>query len=58
MSVSADTGYLDWLLGRHVGERDRAPAYQRLKAIFVARIIADNPRMPVKPKMPQPAWAS
>jgi hypothetical protein len=35
MSVSANTDYVDWLVGRNLGERDRTPAYGRLKTIFV-----------------------
>lgn len=58
MSASADSNYVDWLLGRNIGERDRAPCYQRLKAIFVARLSQDAPKNPTKPKLPQPAWGS
>src|SRR5262249_46914656 len=34
MSVSADREYIDWLGGRNRMERDRAPAYRRLRSIF------------------------
>lgn len=55
MSVSADTHYLDWLVGRNLGDRDRSPAYDRLKRIFAARLEADTG---TKPKLPAPAWAN
>lgn len=58
MSVSADANYVDWLLGRNIGERDRSPCYQRLKTIFVQRLANDTPKATTKPKLPQPAWAS
>jgi hypothetical protein len=58
MSVSADSNYVEWLVGRAMGERDRTPCYQRLKTIFVARLAQDNPRAASKPKLPQPAWGS
>ena len=54
MSVSADAGFYDWLLGRTVSERDRSPAYARLKAIFVKRLSEELNK---KVMFPQPAWA-
>jgi hypothetical protein len=55
MAVSAATEYVDWLLGRVAGERDRSPCYARIKAIFVARLK----QFPNKTdRMPVPAWAS
>ena len=54
MSVSATTDYVDWLLGRSVGERDRSPCYNRLKSIFAARLSADTGK---KVSLPQPAWS-
>jgi hypothetical protein len=54
MSVSAATEYVDWLLGRHIGERDRAPAYSRLKAIFAERFAQELGR---KVKLPSPPWS-
>lgn len=53
MSVSASGDYIDWLLGRNMGERDRAPAYQRLKEIFTKRLSSERPN---KVLMPMPAW--
>lgn len=54
MSVSANSDYVDWLLGRNMGERDRAPAYARLKAIFVTRLSQETGK---KISLPQPAWS-
>ncbi len=57
MSVSADANYIDWLVGRNLGDRDRSPAYSRIKAAFVARLKAEG--VPAaKAILPQPAWAS
>jgi hypothetical protein len=53
MSVSADPAYLDWLVARHMGERDRSPCYGRLRAIIVKRLAADTGG---KAKMPAPPW--
>ena len=55
MSVSADAGYLDWLLGRSMCERDRSPCFMRLKAIFVKRLQQDGAG---KVMIMTPAWAS
>ncbi len=55
MSLSADTGYLDWLMGRVLGERDRSPGYARLKSIVGTRVRNDTG---VLPNLPAPAWAS
>lgn len=54
MSVSADEKYSDWLVGRVMRERDRAPAYDRLKHIFAKRIEQEKGK---KPRLPSPAWA-
>lgn len=55
MSLSASPVYLDWLTGRHVGERDRAPAYNRIKGVFAARIQTEQGGK--KPLLPAPVWA-
>jgi len=55
MSVSATEDYVDWLLGRNIGERDRAPAYARLKSIFAKRLAQEVGH---KVSLPQPAWSS
>lgn len=54
MALSADSNYLDWLVGRQLSERDRSPAYSRMKAIFARRIMAETGK---KVSLPQPAWA-
>lgn len=54
MSLSATGTYLDWLLGRQLGERDRSPAYSRLKSIFSKRLLEDTGKTVY---LPQPAWA-
>lgn len=54
MSLSADGSYLDWLVGRMLNDRDRSPAYTRIKAIFAKRIEEDKG---AKPRLPQPAWS-
>lgn len=54
MSLSASPTYVDWCVGRKLGERDRSPAYGRLKAIFTKRLIADGCE---KPLLPAPPWS-
>lgn len=54
MSLSADGGYLDWLPGRQMTERDRSPCYARVRNIFVTRIKQDMPGD--KGMMPSPPW--
>lgn len=54
MALSADTEYLDWLVGRTLSERDRSPAYARMKSIFARRIMQETGR---KVSLPQPVWA-
>jgi hypothetical protein len=54
MSVSASCDYIDWLVGRNTGERDRAPAYARLKSIIATRLWQEVGKKPI---LPQPAWA-
>lgn len=53
MSLSADQNYLDWLVGRLMSERDRSPAYVRIRTLFVARILEDTGQ---RAKFPQPSW--
>lgn len=57
MSVSAEGDYLSWLPGRTLTDRDRSPAYGRLKTIFVGRLTADSGSK-TKAVLPQPAWSS
>jgi hypothetical protein len=53
MSLSANPDYLDWLVGRNISERDRSPAYSRIKKAFATRIGVETGK---KPRLPQPAW--
>lgn len=55
MSVAADPNYQDWLLGRQMGERDRSPAYARLKTIFAQRLESELGK---KVMLPQPDWSN
>jgi hypothetical protein len=55
MSLSAGEQYIDWLLGRKLGEHDRSPCYTRIKTIFAQRLEKE---MGKKPSLPQPAWAT
>jgi hypothetical protein len=55
MSLSADSNYLDWLGGRMIGDRDRAPAFTRIKTLFVDRLQQDLGKRPL---MPLPVWAT
>lgn len=41
-AVAADGDYHDFLLGRQMRERDRSPAYARLRTIFVRRIKTET----------------
>lgn len=54
MSLSADRDYLNWLVGRQLGDRDRAPAYTRITNICAARIREETGN---KVSFPRPAWA-
>lgn len=53
MSLGADSGYTEWLLGRNLNQRDMSPAYGKIKSIFVARIESDTG---ARHKLPQPEW--
>lgn len=55
MALAADPDYNQWLIGRNVNDRDRAPAYTRLKKIFQQRMKENRGEVV---KLPQPAWAS
>jgi hypothetical protein len=54
MSLTADQLYMDWLVGRLLNDRDRAPGYNRIKAIFARRLFEDTGK---KARLPSPAWA-
>ncbi len=54
MEVALDQTYLDWLVGRGLNERDRTPAYSRLRDCFVRSIQRDTG---VRAAFPKPEWA-
>jgi hypothetical protein len=55
MALAADPDYHDWLVGRHLGERDRSSAYNRIKPIFASRLTSE---LGGRPMLPQPAWSA
>jgi hypothetical protein len=55
LSLSAASEYLEYLVGRNLGDKDRAPAYNRLKAILVNRYRLDHGGQQLL--LPQPPWA-
>ena len=54
MTVSASAEYIDWLGGRTLTDFHRAPCYRRLKAMFLARLKAENVD---NPRLPSPPWS-
>lgn len=54
MALSASSTYLEWLVGRRLGEADRAPAYSRITSIFSSRLQSEFKE---KLSWPRPAWA-
>jgi len=54
-ALSASSEFLEYLHGRNLNDRDRAPCYRRLKAIMVRRLEAEIGR---KTAFPQPEWAA
>lgn len=52
-ALSADTKYVEWLVGRNLTDRDRSPGYLRIKAAFTKRLEAEGKQ----PRFPRPAWA-
>ena len=53
MALGATSDYSDWLVGRNVSDRDRGPAYARIKQIFTKRLKEDGISVV---KLPNPAW--
>lgn len=53
MQVGADGNYADWLVGRLLSDRDRSPAFARLRTAFVKRIEDETGE---KVRLIQPAW--
>lgn len=57
-SLGSNEAYCDWLLGRGMGDRDRAPAYARIKQLFVRRLLEEKVGgAGAKIVLPAPAWA-
>jgi hypothetical protein len=56
MSLAAHPTYNDWLSGRGLTERNRSPAYDRIKGIVADRLREE--RGVNKVMLPQPAWHS
>jgi hypothetical protein len=55
MALTADATYNDWLSGRQLREKDRSPAYNKIKSIFVKRLEEELGK---KVSFPQPSWVS
>ena len=55
MGLSASSRYIDWLVGRENGERDRSPCYQRIKSIMMDRLHSEVPK---RIFFPSPAWVT
>lgn len=53
MSVSTSSDYLDWLVGRRVSDRDRSPAFSKIKNLIAKRLELETGKRPL---LPQPAW--
>lgn len=53
MALSAEELYLDYLVGRGMNDRDRSPAYQRIRLVFIRRYMAETGR---KLLLPSPPW--
>lgn len=55
LALSADSSYVDYLVGRNLGDKDRAPAYNRLKVIMARRFAEDvkGGRL----LLPSPTWS-
>lgn len=51
-ALAAEPGYLEFLVGRNAGERDRSPAYNRIRQIFLKRLKDELGRV----QFPQAGW--
>lgn len=54
LALSASKEYVEYLVGRRVTERDRSPAYNKMKALIAQRYLLDTKQ---KLHLPGPAWA-
>lgn len=52
MGLAADPKYSEWLIGRSMRDRDRAPCYARIRDLFNRRLAGDG----LKLKFPHEAW--
>jgi len=55
IALSATSDFVEWLVGRNLTERDRSPAYGKIKTIFVRTIERELGK---KVSFPKPEWAS
>lgn len=53
MGLSADPLYCKWMVGRSMGERDRSPAYARIRDIFARRMGGAGQKI----RFPSDDWA-
>lgn len=53
-ALSADEMYLEFIQGRNLGDRDRAPTYARIRTVFQKRYLAETK---ATLRLPAPAWA-
>jgi hypothetical protein len=55
MQLSTDDLYLDWLVGRQLTDRTRAPAYTKIKLAIYRRVFTETKKNVAFPK---PEWAT
>jgi hypothetical protein len=53
-ALSADQNYLDWLVGRNTGDRDRSPGYSRITITLGKRLTEITGKKTI---WPRPDWA-
>lgn len=53
-ALSACSSYIDWLAGRRLTDRDRAPGYTRVKQLFARRLQEETGEKAI---LPNPPWA-
>jgi len=54
LALSADKGYLEYLVGRNLSDRDRGPTYNQIKALFQRRYLTDTGK---SIRLPSPPWS-
>lgn len=54
MALTTMGMYIDWIVGRKLGDRDRSPCYVRVKQIFITRLQSDIGK---RITLPSPPWA-